>query len=149
MIDFVRGNILSYDADYFVIPVACDGVTKFGLAAQWESQDTSGLVEYYKTMCMKGDITPGTVIHAYQSSFILAVVRERWYTRSDYPWIDSIAYDLHGLCFNNQAVTNSRLLYGKHVALPTLGRFGVSKKESRDVLENHLLQTPTYFKVFR
>lgn len=124
MIKLMKGDILSTEAESFVVPVNCVGVMGKGLAHQFRKEHNNAY-ERYKYACRNKHLEPGKVLvqriskragargnpYEYKTVLLLAT-KNHWRNPSELHWI------IEGLKSISTVIDESGL---KSIAIPKIG----------------------------
>jgi O-acetyl-ADP-ribose deacetylase (regulator of RNase III) len=109
MITIKHGNIFDSTADVLVCPVNCVGVMGKGLALEFKRRFPE-MFRYYKGLCTKGWISPGSAKLITKNTAIFAT-KDDWRNPSKIEWVEK------GLA----AIANCNCWEYSSIALPQLG----------------------------
>jgi O-acetyl-ADP-ribose deacetylase (regulator of RNase III) len=114
MIEFVTGDLFSYEANVRVNTVNCVGVMGAGVALAFKNKYPN-MFNDYKDRCKRGIVIPG-VPYEYQINENLSIInfptKNHWKYQSEYTWINT------GLDWLSQYLSSRT---DKIITLPALG----------------------------
>lgn len=148
-IDFVKGDIFSYDADIRVNTVNCVGVMGAGVALAFKKKYPDMYKDYVK-MCRNKEVRPGrpyiwsrqTLFEGDRTDIIINFpTKDHWRNPSEYEYIEE------GLQWMRQMLPR---YCGKTIAIPSLGcgHGGLDWTRVRDMIQSYLRDIDMHILVF-